>query len=62
MAQRFKNLAAVAQLAMEAPGLIPSPARWIKGSGVATAAAWIQPLTQEIPYAMGVAMEKRVQN
>ena len=32
-------------------GLIPSPAQWVKGSCIAAAAAWIQSLAQELPYA-----------
>ena len=45
-------------------GSIPSPAQWIKGSGVATTVAWvaarasIQPLAQEHPCAMGVFIKK----
>ena len=38
--------------------LIPSPAQWVKGSGAATAVAWIQSLAGELPYAMGVAIKK----
>ena len=46
-------------------GLIPSPAHWVKGSGVATAAAQIaaaaqiQSLAWELSYAMGVAIKKQ---
>ena len=41
-------------------GLIPGPAQWLKGSGIATAAAqvtvaWIQSLAQQLPYAMDAA-------
>ena len=35
---------------------MPSLAQWVKGSGVAAAMAWIQSLTWEPPYAMGVAI------
>ena len=38
-------------------GLIPSPAQWVQGSGVATAVAKIQSLVQDLPYAMGVAIK-----
>ena len=31
-------------------GLIPGLAQWVKGSGIAAAMAWIQSLTQELPY------------
>ena len=40
-------------------------ARWVKESGVAkaaaevTAAAWIQSLAQELPYALGEVIEKK---
>ena len=33
----IKNQTAVAQVAVEGWGLIPSPMQWVKGSGVATA-------------------------
>ena len=44
---------------------VTGPAQWVKGSGVAsasaqvTAVAWIHPLAQEHPYAMGVAIKKK---
>ena len=31
---------------------------WVKGSGIAAAAAWIQSLAQELPYATGGAIKK----
>ena len=34
----------------------PSPVQWVKGSGIAAAAAQIQALAQELPYAMSVAI------
>ena len=40
-------------------GSIPSPAQWVKGSSVASAAAWTQSLAGELPYAMGVALKKK---
>ena len=45
-------------------GSIPGVVQWVKGSGVATAVAqvvavaWIQPLAQEFPYALGAAIKK----
>lgn len=45
-----------------APGSIPGPAQWLKGSSAVTAMAllaasvWIQPLTQEFPYVTGTAI------
>ena len=44
---------------------MPGPVQWVKGSGVAaavvqvTAAAWIQSLAQELPYATGAAIKKK---
>ena len=44
--------------------LIPGPAQWVKGSGIATAAAhvtamaWIQSLAWELINAMGAAIKK----
>ena len=32
-------------------GSIPSPAQWVKGSGIAVAADQIRPLAQELPHA-----------
>ena len=40
-------------------GSIPSPAQWVKGSSVASGAAWTQSLAGELPYAMGVALKKK---
>ena len=46
-------------------GSIPSPGQWVKGSGVATAAAqvsavaWIQSLVQELPRTTGTAIKKK---
>ena len=34
-------------------------AQWVKGSGMATAAAWIQSLFWELPYATGVAIKTK---
>ena len=46
-------------------GSILSPGQWVKVSGIAvaaaaqvTAVAWIQCLAQELPCAMGTAIEK----
>ena len=45
-------------------GLIPGPAQWVKGSGIAAAAGWItavaqiQSLAWEFPYATGEAIKK----
>ena len=46
---------------MEAQVQSLTQAQWVKGSGVATAAAWIQSLAWKCPYAMCVAikMEKK---
>lgn len=38
-------------------GPIPGLARWVKGSSVAAAAAWIQSLARELPHAVGVAIQ-----
>ena len=46
------------------PGLL----QWLKGSGIATAvtqvaaAAQIQSLAQELPYAIGVTIKKKIRN
>ena len=32
---------------------------WVKGCGIVTAAAWIQSLAQELPYAVGAAKKKK---
>ena len=45
--------------------MIPDPAQWVKGSGIAalageaTSVAQIQSLAQELPYATGAAIKKR---
>ena len=57
MAQWVKNLTAAAWVTCRGAALISHPAQWGKGSGVATAAAHLQSLTWELPYAMGVAMK-----
>ena len=41
-----------------ATGLIPGPVQWVKGPGIAAAAAWIQFLAQELPYA-GAGFKKK---
>ena len=49
-------------------GFDPWPAQWVKGIGIATAVAWvaavawIQPLAQEFPYPMGVAIKNSLKN
>ena len=58
MAQWVKNLTVVAQVAVEVWVQSP-PVQWVKGSSMATAAAWIQSLTWELPYAMGVAIKRK---
>ena len=40
--------------------MIPSLAQWIKESSVAAAAAQIQSLAQEFPYAVSVAVKKEI--
>ena len=57
MAKWIKIPAPVAWVHAGGTGLMPSLVQWVKGSGVA-AAAWIQPLAQEHPYAMGMAIKK----
>ena len=45
-------------------GLIPGPAQWVKGSGIATAAVWItalaqiQCLAQEVPHTVVQSLKK----
>ena len=39
--------------------MIPSLVQWVKGSGVATAAAQIQPLAWELTYAAGMAIKRK---
>ena len=60
VAQWVKNLTAVSQSQDNAEMWICSPAQHsgLKGSGVATAAAWIQSLAQELLCAAGAAIEK----
>ena len=53
MAQWVKNSTAVAYC--RGSGSIPGPAQWIKGSGIAAAAAGIHSLARELPYAVGPA-------
>ena len=43
-------------------GLIPYPLRWVKESGVATVAAWIQSLAWELPYTMDTAIKNLERN
>ena len=57
VAQRAKNPTAAARVAVEVQG--GSPAQWAKGSGVATAVAWIQSLAQELPYAVSRAIKTK---
>ena len=69
MMQWVKNLTVAAALVSRCRGigLISSQAQWVKGSSVAAAAATvqvqaaaqIQSLAQELPYAMGVAIKKK---
>ena len=56
MVRWVKNLTAVAQVAV---GSIPSPAQWVKRSGVAATVAQTQSLAMELPYALGVAIKKK---
>ena len=37
--------------------MIPSLVQWIKGYGATAAAAWIQSLAQELPYAVDAAIK-----
>ena len=39
--------------------LIPGPVQWVKGSGVAAAAAQIQSLAGERPYATSTVIKKK---
>ena len=39
--------------------MIPGPAQWVKGSGIATAAAQSQPLAWELPDATGEMIKKK---
>ena len=56
MAEGVKNLTAWWLGSQGGAGLMPSPAQQVKGSGVAAAAAWIQSLVQDLPYAAGVTI------
>ena len=56
MVRWVKNLTAVAQVAV---GSIPSPAQWVKRSGVAAAVAQIQSLAMELPYAVVWPLKKK---
>jgi len=61
MVQGVKNLTAVTQVM----GSIPSLLQWVKGSGIGAAVSWvtaaaqIQSLAWEIPYAAGAAIKKK---
>ena len=64
MAQWVKNLTVVAHCC-GGVGSIPSPMRWVKGSGIATAAAQvtaaarIQSQAREFLHATGIATKKK---
>ena len=69
MVQWVKNSTAASGVAAVAWGSIPSTAaQWTKGSSTATAVALpavvdqIQSLTQEFPYATGVAIKTKQNN
>ena len=57
MVQWIKNLTAVAWVTSKARVLSLACYIWLKESSIA--AAWIQSLAWELPYAMGAAIEKR---
>ena len=38
---------------------IPGPVKWVKGSGLAVAVAWIHSLVQGLPYAASVAIKNK---
>lgn len=40
-------------------GLLPGAAQWGKGSSIVTAVAQTQSLAEELPYAMGAAVNKQ---
>ena len=40
-------------------GLIPGREQWVKGSDIAAAVAWIQPLARVLPYAAGMALKEK---
>ena len=48
-------------------GSIPGLARWFIGSSISAAVAevvaeaWIQSVAQDLPYAMGVAIKKKIE-
>ena len=54
-----ENSTTAARAAEGGAGLIPGPAQWVKGSGVAAALARIQPLARDLPRAAGVATKKK---
>ena len=62
MAQQVENLASI----HEGAGLIPGLTRWVKDPMLLwlwyrlAAAALIQPLAWELPYAAGVALKKKM--
>ena len=55
---RIKNMTIVARVHCRGAGWIPSPVQWVKGSGTAATAAWIQSLAWGLPYAVGMAIKK----
>ena len=57
MAQWVKNPTAVTQVAAEVQVGFLVQRSGVKGSSVVGAAAWIQSLAQELPYALGVAIK-----
>ena len=57
--QWVKNLTAMVQAAAKVQGQSLALAQWVKGSGIAAAAAQIQPLAWELPYASGGATKKK---
>ena len=57
--KKKKNLTAAALVATEIRVLSPGLSPRVKGPGIATAAAWIQSLSWELPYAMGVAIKNK---
>ena len=49
----------MAQVTAEAGVRFLVLAQWVKGSGFVAAAAWIQSVAQELPYAVGAAIKKQ---
>ena len=49
----------MAWVAAKVLGSIPGLAQWVKGSDIAAAAAWIQSLAREFPYAPVMAIKKK---